>query len=226
MTHSEVNDKRQALANNPAVKQATDLFHQIYYHASHQTWNETYWMGVPTLKCPLDMWVYQEIIYETRPDLIIETGTYHGGSALYMAMICDAIGSGKVVTIDVLKRDPQPEHSRLEYILGSSTSTEVVSQVESMITEDTKVMVILDSEHKKEHVLHELAIYSEYVKKGDYLIVEDTNINGHPVRPSWGAGPMEAVEEFMRTNYDFEIDKSREKFLMTQNPRGFLKKIM
>jgi len=85
-------------------------------------------------------------------------------------------------------------------------------------------MVILDSEHCKDHVLKELQIYNSFVNKGSYLIVEDSDINGHPVRPGWGPGPMEALNEFLKENNDFVIDDSREKFLMTQNPRGYLKR--
>ena len=181
-------------------------------------------MGYPTLKCPLDMWVYQELINEIKPDVIIETGTFHGGSALYMAMICDMLNNGEIITVDVVSRDPHPEHSRIKYLLGSSTSNKIIGQIENIIEDKKNIMVILDSEHKKEHVLQELNIYHKYIESGGYLIVEDTNVNGHPVRPNWGEGPMEALDAFLRSNDNFEIDLSREKFIMTQNPRGYLRR--
>ena len=100
-----------------------------------------------------------------------------------------------------------------------------MAQVGKLISDKDKVMVILDSDHHKEHVLNELRIYGKFVTKESYIIVEDTNINGHPVYPDFGPGPMEAVEEFLRENKNFVIDKTREKFYLTFNPRGYLKKI-
>ena len=203
----------------------TNLFHQLYYYSAEKTWQNTFWFGLPVLKNPFDMWIYQEIIYEIQPDIIIETGTYFGGSALYMALMCDALGTGRIITIDVTEHKQRQSHPRVQYMLGSSTSEEIVTEVKKIIDGKKKVMVILDSDHSKNHVLKELKIYSQFVSLGSYLVVEDTNINGHPVRPNWGAGPMEALEEFMQTAKDFVVDKSKEKFLFTQNPKGFLKKV-
>lgn len=198
-------------------------FHRIYYNSD--IWKNTFWFGVPCWKCPLDLWIYQEILYEIKPDVIIECGTAHGGSALFLASICDLIGNGKIVTIDIKKYPNRPEHERITYILGSSTSTKTVEKIRKLIDHNDKVMVILDSDHHKEHVLKELRIYSNFVSKNSYLIVEDTNINGHPVLPEYGPGPMEAVEEFLKENKNFIIDKTKEKFLLTFNPKGFLKRV-
>ncbi len=202
-----------------------NLFHHLYYYSNKRAWENTFWLGNPVLKCPLDTWIYQEIIYEVKPDFIIETGTYFGGSALFMASICDALQHGEVITIDVDDKGNKPQHPRIKYIIGSSTSKEIVAQVKQIIGEGKKVMVILDSEHRKEHVLSELKIYSRFISSGSYLIVEDSNINGHPVRPEWGPGPMEAIEEFLKDNKVFTIDRSKEKYFLTQNPKGYLKKI-
>lgn len=207
------------------AKPVIDLFHKIYHYSSEKTWNNTYWLGYQTLKCPLDLWIYQELIFELKPDLIIETGTHLGGSALYMAMLCDSLNKGKVVSIDVEEKKPRPEHKRINYLHGSSTADDIFRKVLEIRGSDNNVLVILDSEHRKDHVLKELQIYSPLIKSGGYLIVEDTNINGHPVSPDWGEGPMEAVEEFLADNNDFVVDKSREKFLMTQNPGGYLKRL-
>jgi cephalosporin hydroxylase len=97
--------------------------------------------------------------------------------------------------------------------------------VKSLIENKNKIMVSLDSDHSKEHVLKELEIYSKFVTKGCYLVLEDTNINGHPVYPDFGPGPMEALNEFLDHNKEFIADKNREKFYLTFNPRGFLRKI-
>ncbi len=127
--------------------------------------------------------------------------------------------------MDIENKEDRPKHTRVTYLLGSSTSKEIVEKVQSFIRSKDEIVVILDSDHHKEHVLRELEIYSKFVTKGSYIIVEDTNINGHPVEPEFGPGPMEAVKEFLKDNKDFVIDKSREKFLLTFNPNGYLKKI-
>ncbi|MEM3362666.1 MAG: CmcI family methyltransferase [Candidatus Anstonellaceae archaeon] len=203
-----------------------DQFHRLYYETHDRTWCNTFWMGIPTLKCPLDMWIYQEIIFEVKPDIIIESGTANGGAALFLACVCDLVNKGKVITIDIKVMPNRPKHNRIIYLLGSSTSDEIIEKIKGLIGENDKVMVILDSDHKREHVLNELKIYSKFVTKGSYLIVEDTNLNGHPVKLSFGPGLMEAVEEFLKGNKDFIIDKTKEKFYLTFNPNGYLKKVI
>ena len=198
-------------------------FHKLYYNS--EVWKKTFWLGVPTQKCPLDLWIYQEIIFDLKPDFIIETGTANGGSALYMASIYDLIGKGKIVTVDIEELPSRPKHKRITYVHGSSDSDEVFKKVKSRISKKDKVMVILDSDHSKAHVLKELALYSPLVSQGSYLIVEDTNINGFPVYPDFGEGPMEAVQEFLNDNKYYKMDSEKEKFFMTYNPKGFLKKI-
>lgn len=211
--------------NADEKQEIINQFHRLYYNDSRQTWENTFWMGVPAQKCPLDLWIYQEIIYELKPDVIIETGTASGGSVLFLASICDMINNGKVITIDIEDKKGRPEHERIKYLLGSSTSEESIKQIKKIISSKDKVMVILDSDHSKDHILNELRIYSEFVNMGSYIIVEDTNVNGHPVFQNHGPGPMEAVEEFLNENNDFEIDKTKEKFYFTFNPYGYLKKI-
>jgi cephalosporin hydroxylase len=174
------------------------------------------------LKCPLDLWIYQEIIFEQKPDMIIECGTANGGSALFLASICDLVNNGKIITIDIENKQNKPRHKRIKYLVGSSTAENIVDQIRKLISDKNKVMVILDSDHHKEHVLNELTIYSKFVTKGSYIIVEDTNINGHPVFPDFGPGPMEAIEEFLKENKIFVIDYNNEKFYLTYNPRGYL----
>lgn len=202
-------------------------FHKLIYgnkDAGH-IWQFTNWLGVKTTKCPLDMWVFQEIIVETKPDLIIESGSFVGGSALFMAEICDSIKKGNIVSIDINKAN-FPKHNRIKFLTGSSLDPEIIEQVKKEIrNKEQKVMVNLDSDHTKNHVLQEMKIYGELVSKGCYMIVEDTNINGHPVLSDFGDGPMEAVNEFLKDREDFVVDKDREKFLLTFNPNGYLKKI-
>lgn len=218
--------QRPGNAGRRAEAKIIRQFHKLYYYAKQRTWkNNTFWLNVPVAKCPLDLWIYQEIICETKPDVIIETGTAYGGSALFLASICDHIKRGRIITIDVEAQPGRPEHERIKYLAGSSTAEEVVAEVSGSIKAAERVMVILDSDHRAEHVLHELNIYSRLVTVGCYLIVEDTNINGHPVLPRYGAGPMEAVEQFTKTPNGFVVDRDREKFFMTFNPNGYLRRV-
>src|SRR5262249_4097887 len=151
-----------------------------YYDAHREggTWCATSWLGVTVWKCPLDLWVYQEIIHEVRPDLIVETGTAFGGSALYLASVCDLVGHGEVVTIDIREDPSRPRHERITYLLGSSTAQAIVERV-SLLAAGKRVLAILDSDHRREHVLEELRAYSPLVGAGSYVVVEDTNVNGH-----------------------------------------------
>lgn len=206
-------------------KYSTKGFHKLFYYSffCNSGTPNIYWMGVPVMKCPLDMWIYQEIIYETKPEVIIETGTASGGSALFFASIFDLIKSGQVITIDIAD-NCKISHPRIKKIIGNSVSNEVINKVEKLV-KNKKTMVVLDSDHSKTHVLREMEVYSKFVSLGNYLVIEDTNINGHPVLPGWGDGPMEAVREFLRTNDEYEIDYTREKFFLTFYPCGFLKRI-
>lgn len=209
------------------AKRIIKEFHQLYFYEKERTWkNNTFWLGVPVAKCPLDLWIYQEVINETKPDIVVEAGTAFGGSALFLASICDLVNHGQIITIDVEEQPNRPQHARIKYVSGSSISARVVAEVNSFISPDARVMVILDSDHSAEHVRRELEAYSSLVTVGCYLIVEDTNINGHPVLPHFGAGPMEAVESFLKTSTEFKRDPDREKLLMTFNPGGYLRRIV
>jgi len=169
--------------------------------------------------------VYQEILWEVQPALIIETGTYRGGSAFYFASLCDLIGRGEVVTIDVMGREHRPQHPRIEYVKASSVADDVLANLAQRCAQaDGPVLVVLDSDHHKAHVDAELEAYHRLVTPGSYLIVEDTNINGHPVNPFFGPGPMEAVQEFLPRHPEFEIDATREKYMVTHNPKGYLRR--
>jgi cephalosporin hydroxylase len=200
-------------------------FHNLYRIRKDETWCNTTWFGTRIFKCPLDTWVYQELMYEVQPDVIIECGTLLGGSALFLCMTCDLLGKGRVITIDIDPSDGKPRHPRLTYLRGSSTSPEIIQKVKAAIKPGEKVLVILDSDHTRDHVLNELRLYSPLVPLGSYVIVEDTNINGHPYAPEFGPGPYEAVEDFLKEDHHFDVDLSREKFMMTFNPRGYLKRV-
>ena len=211
-------------------------FHQLYYGEENRSpiLNSTKWMGVGIVKCPLDLHSYQEIMFETKPDVIIETGTLHGGSALWFANMMELMNlSPGVISIDIHGDTipPRPQHEKIVYLTGSSVSKEILESVESYLSSATdilrrapRVMVVLDSDHRANHVYQELQLYSGRVTPGCYLIVEDSNIGGHPVLSGWGAGPMEAMESWLPGHPEFERDAYRERFLLTMNPLGYLKK--
>jgi len=201
-------------------------FHDLYYRRWIAQGADTInlsWFGHRLLKCPLDLWVYQELLVRTRPEVVIETGTKFGGSALYLAMVLDQIGHGRIITLDIEIQSVLPEHSRISYINGSSVDKAVIEQVREAVGSD-RAMVVLDSNHSAAHVYEEMIAYSPLVQTGDYLIVEDTNVNGRPVYPDFGPGPMEAVDRFLSGSDEFVIDERCERFLMTLNPRGYLKR--
>jgi cephalosporin hydroxylase len=185
------------------------------------------WMGHELFKCPLDLWIYQELIIRERPDLIVEIGTYKGGSALYLAHMCDAVGAGTVVSVDIDATHAaiRPQHERIRYVLGSSIDPEIFASIKSVAEGKRNVMVILDGDHRCEHVLKELLLYQSLIRPGGYMIVEDTNINGHPTYPEFGPGPWEAVSLFLDTNPPFKVDRTCERFLLTMNPRGYLRRL-
>ncbi len=204
-------------------RQLVDEFHRGFYDCRTGVYS-TSWFGHSVLKSPFDLMAYQEMIYQLKPDLVVETGTLYGGAALFAANICDVIGKGRILSIDVASKG-SPEHSRIRYLTGSSVSKKVLDQVRDECVGKNVVLVTLDSDHRKDHVLLEMELYSSVVTVASYMIVEDTNINGHPVAQDFGPGPWEAVEEFLKTHDEFVQDRSREHYPFTFNPGGYLKKI-
>ncbi len=220
-------DQGPTAGQGPTVDEAGSVparFAELYYSSGEATWRSTTWLGVRTYKCPLDLWTYQELIHRLRPDLIVETGTADGGSALFMATMCELVGSGQVVTIDIARASAAPSHRLLRYIVGPSTAPATVELVRDIAGGKRVVMVVLDSDHHRGHVLEEMRLYGPLVTRGSYLIVEDTCLNGNPVEVGFGPGPMEAVEEFLREDRRFTVDRGLERFMMTFNPRGYLRR--
>jgi cephalosporin hydroxylase len=201
---------------------AVSRAHDVLYRSD--AWTEATWLGAQALKNPLDLWVYQEIMFETRPELVVETGTYRGGSAFFLASICDLLGVGEVVSIDIEPlRDDYPSHERITYLGGrSSTDAGVVSEIRAR-AEGKRALVILDSDHSQAHVEAELAVYAPLVPVGCYVIVEDSNIG--QIRKDLLPGPLEAIQTFLAGTEEFVIDGGREKFLITWNPSGYLRRV-
>jgi cephalosporin hydroxylase len=213
------------------------------------------WLGRPAIQFPNDAWALQEIIWEVKPDLIIETGIAHGGSLILSASMlalldmCEAIESGavldpknskrKVLGLDIDIRqhnreaiEAHPMSSRIQMIQGSSIAPEVIEQVKAVAENYQRILVCLDSNHTHEHVLAELEAYAPLTSVGSYCVVMDTLIEDMPMsmfpdRP-WrpGDNPKTAVLDYLRTHSEFEIDKNIDhKLLISVAPDGYLKRV-
>jgi cephalosporin hydroxylase len=196
------------------------------------------WMGRPIIQYPQDMIAMQEILWATRPDLVIETGIAHGGSLVYYASLCELMGHGEVLGIDIDIRAhnkqailAHPMAKRIRMLEGSSVAPEIVREVAAQ-ARGKRVLVVLDSNHTHDHVLAELQAYAPLVSVGSYCVVFDTVIEELPAglyadRP-WDVGnnPKTAVHEFLRTRDDFEIDRDIEaKIRITVAPDGYLRRL-
>lgn len=207
------------------------------------------WLGIPIIKYPSDLITIQEIIFEVKPDLIIETGVAHGGSLAFYASIQKIYNSkARTLGIEIDFRKHNKKNCKKIYkqldinvIEGSSISNETIKKIKKYLKGKKKIMVILDSDHSSTHVLEELNIYSKIVSKGSFLICTDTIVDFMPkgfFLTDWqkkraphrnfdkGTGPYIAVKKFLKNNKNFKIDKNlHAKSTITENPFGFLKKI-
>lgn len=198
---------------------------QVLPVMQHQIVEQSTYFGVRTLKSPLDFWVYQEIIHAHRPDVIVEIGCRYGGSALALAHLCDLLGKGRVIGLDISLHDVAEvtrNHPRITLIEGDAC--ELSGQVKSLIGSKERVLMIEDSSHTYENTLDVLRSYNSLVKPGDYFIVED-GICYHGLELGPRPGPYEAIETFVAENPNFVIDRSKEAYLITWNPKGFLRRI-
>ncbi len=202
-------------------------YHQWYYDT--HVWMGVKFLGVPCYKSVSDMWNYQEILAQLRPSLIVEFGTRYGGSALYFSLVGRAINPAlRVLSVDISHEEVYPQvfaDSAIQLMTSSSTHSSVAVAISHLRkTYPGPVFFILDSDHAKSHVLAEMELLRPLTQSGDYLVVEDGNINGNPVLPGWGEGPFEAIAEYQqRYPEDYRQDQEREaKFGFTFAPGGFL----
>jgi len=238
------------VAGNLALQATATTFLQASV-AAHYSYN-FFWMGRPIIQYPQDMVALQEIVWATRPDVIVETGIAHGGSLILSASLlamldlCDATETGEmldprapkrsVVGVDIDIRahnrtaiEAHPLSNRITMIEGSSIDDAIVAQVRAAVGDAARVLVCLDSNHTHDHVLAELQAYAPMVTPGSYCIVFDTLIedmpaDAYPDRP-WGPGdnPKSAVHAWLPDNPEFEIDKQIDhKLLVSVAPDGFL----
>ena len=233
---SEVQDNIEGLRADGTVQQATiDWINAVAPHK--YTYNFT-WLGRPVIQFPQDLSALQEIIWSTRPDLIIETGIAHGGSLIFHASILHLLGNeGRVLGVDIDIRDhnraeieTHPLFERIDMIQGSSIEDDIAVSVAETASKAGQVMVVLDSNHTHAHVLRELELYAPLVTRDCYLVVCDTLIEDMPDGSfpdrSWGKGdnPRTALNAFLETTDRFEIDTSMDaKLQISVAPGGYLK---
>jgi cephalosporin hydroxylase len=212
-----------------AGRELVERFIEFYYRSG--TAPSMSYRGIEILKNPCDIWMAVELFQTVRPTVVVETGTHHGGSAVYYGDALKMLGiPSAVITIDMNpKWSVDPQVHGVTSVVGYSTDKNVVATVRTLVERRQQerpgnVMVFLDSDLSKDNVLQELRLYSALVTAGSYLVVEDTHVNGHPSFASHGPGPWEAVDAFLAGNQEFYADRSCERFLLTYNPRGWLRR--
>ncbi len=251
--HQEVADRVSANARNPALQSAA---HAFLRESTKPKYSYNFsWLGRPVIQYPQDIVAVQELIWQVKPDLVIETGIAHGGSLVLTASmlalldLCDAQQQGipmdpqnpgrKVIGIDIDIRthnrqalDVHPMRSRMQLIEGSSIDPDIAKSVADYALAAHRVMVFLDSNHTHDHVLEELRLYAPLTTQGSYCVVFDTVIEDleegtYPDRP-WGPGnsPKSAIAEYLKENREFEVDAAMsDKLLISVANGGFLKRI-
>lgn len=205
------------------------VYHHHYVHQGYRYGEpdlQQQWLGHDILKSPMDCWVYQEIMWRTRPDFVIELGVMFGGASHFFAGICDLIGHGEVVGIDIsLAKAKPPENPRISYLEGSSTSPDLFSEVRTRVG-GKRVLVIADSDHEKSHVLAELRLYSRLVPVGCYYVVEDSLNDVMAWHPVPNEGPQAAAREFLAEDDGFVADRRwAERYIVSLNPLGYLLRV-
>ncbi|QPC82796.1 class I SAM-dependent methyltransferase [Phototrophicus methaneseepsis] len=202
------------------------------YHQRELIFRDVHWMGQPTLKNVMDCWIYQEVIYEVQPEVIVEIGSFSGGSTLFFAHMLDLLGAGKVVSVDINRHAYNVSHDRIIEVTGDSTTQEVMQQVRQHCA-GKRTLVIHDGDHRHHTVLTDLNHYAPLVTPGSYLIVEDGIVDIYPYEETGAAlepdfqdkGPLWAVATFMAENPQFTYDRTRERYWLTYNPFSFLKRL-
>jgi len=205
----------------------TARFAQHWWAHGEQAILPNRWLGAPCWQNPMDVWVIQEILEETRPDVIIEAGTFAGGGAVLWASLLSLFGDGRVISIDVREElhaavnDHPMVRDRVTFVTGSSTDPDAVESVARSCA-GARTMVILDSDHAAEHVYAELEAWSPHVTPGCYLVVQDGIVTY--VDQSQLPGPLEALAKWLPDHPEFEVDAQRERMLFTFCPSGFLRR--
>ena len=183
----------------------------------------TTYRGIPTVRNPIDYWVFQEMIWKLKPDVIVEIGNRCGGGLMFFADLCDKLDHGRIIGVDIRHRKLHHRVNSGRITVVTGRAVEVYNQVKAMINDDERVMVFEDSSHTFDNTLSVLVLYSRLLKVGDYIVVEDGICGNGLDGPE--PGPYEAIEAFMSGNANFEIDRTLESFIVTWNPKGYIRRI-
>jgi cephalosporin hydroxylase len=234
-------EKQTRIESYSGNKHLKDAAHSFNVHSNKHKYSYNFsWLGRPIIQYPQDMIAMQEIIWNLKPDLIIETGIAHGGSLIFYASILELIGKGEILGIDIdirshnrIEIENHPLSKRISMIEGSSIDNNIFQKVKNFAKNHQTILVTLDSNHTHSHVLKELELYAPLVTKGSYIVVFDTIVedlpdNLYPNRPwSVGDNPKTAVKTFLKTNEQFEIDETiNNKLLISVAPDGYLKRVL
>lgn len=201
----------------------------LIHHQKEIVFDQMTWMGVKIWKNPLDAWIYQEILFEVKPDIVVEIGSRFGGSTQFFANLLDIMGHGQVISIDPHRDDFELDHERVVVLTGRSDEAGILREVAARCR-DRSVFVIQDGDHSYRQVLADLNNYSPWVSVGSYFVVEDGIVDLFHEGDGLGFaadanGPLAATETFLSKNRNFVADPQRERYLLTYNPQGFLKRI-
>lgn len=204
-------------------------YHYYYLHQGYRYGAprlQQKWLGHDIIKTPFDCWVYQEIIFSTRPDFVIELGVMFGGATHFYASVLELMNHGEVLAVDLtLANARSPQSKRITYLEGSSTSEKILDKVRARVS-GKRVLVIADSDHDKSNVLSELRAYSPFVQVGGYFVVEDSLNDVMGFHPVPNEGPQAAAKAFLAENDAFVADRRwGERYVMTLNPDGFLLRV-
>ena len=198
---------------------------------------ELSWMGRPIIQFGSDMIMLQQLIWDAQPDIFVETGIAHGGSLIYTASLFELIGKGKVIGIDLEIREhnrvaieTHPMYKRISMIEGSSVDSTTIAELEKQLEPGKTVMVMLDSNHSRDHVLKEMQLYAKYVPVGSYLIVQDGAQKWVADIPRGKAewiddNPLASIDLFLKENDDFVVDETYTRLGISSSPGGYLKRI-
>ena len=236
-----IEERKQRIEMNGANEELKEAAREFNVASNRSQYSYNFsWMGRPIIQYPQDMIAMQEIIWDIKPDLIIETGIAHGGSLIYYASLLELIGNGEVLGIDIdIRKHNRKEiesHSmfkRIKMIEGSSIANATLEEVKKYVLGKERVLVSLDSNHTHDHVLHELELYAPFVTIDSYIVVFDTIVENLPdgyfsqKRP-WGISnnPMTAVDAFLKNHDHFKIDESIDnKLLISVAPKGYLRRV-
>jgi cephalosporin hydroxylase len=204
--------------------QLRDGFIDAYWHSL--AWQHTKWLGHRVPKAPTDLFVYQELVERLRPDWIIETGAENGGRALFLASICELLGHGRVLSIDVQLAPDRAQHPRITYLGGGALQEKTLDKVREIVGGSPRALVVLGSRPGSNlRIEAEFEAYHGFVPVGSYVIVENTILNGRPVWPGFGPGPDEAARRILAAHGEFAVDTVLERHGLTFNPGGFLKRL-